>query len=837
MAMCRSTRLLFVVILMLSLSVIPTLAQDSFQDVIEMSIEVGFDSFFRPNDWTPIRIQVKNNGDSITGRLVIRPETSGTVVGNAFSTPIDLPSGSEKSAMINIQARTFPDTIRVELIDNEGFIHTSQEAGLIDLQQQDQLYAVVTGATTAPISLAGVHIGGFEAEQALWNVSNIPDNGIALQSLDMMILINIDSESLSTAQRSAVQSWIKGGGHLIVTGGPSAQATALAFSDILPLLPNDSQSVDDLSALAIYSRDQRSKLEERTIIATGDLHTDAYVLVESEGIPLLVRREFGAGIIDYLAADPTLEPLISWDNISQLWITMLASRPPQPVWTDGFTRPERGAEAIANLPGVDLLPPIQTLCLFLAAYIILIGPLNYLILSRFNHDGWGWVTIPLVIALFTGIAWTVGFNLRGSEIIVSRTTVVQSWADTDSAQINQFVGVLSPRRATYSLAVPEGHFLGVTGASQSNSFFASNTVQTGTEIQQGSTFGANDFTIDGGIFANFIVSGDVPRPDIGGSATLSYGIAESGRLIGGFQGIIRNDTDFTLRDAVILAEHTAYPLENDFAPGDLVTFDREDLMMELGDFPAQPNLLEYTISSLSGDASPFSRSRGGSSIDDIQGERFMRSRAFLEAKSIDQKQSAREQAFLASFMIDQFDSTSRGTKAYLVGWRDEWERDLEVADTNWNAIDTTLYIIELDVTVQLPTETVSMTSEHFTWMTLERVGVTNNGTENFNLFETQQVEYRISPLHGLSMDEVDTLIVEVDRGGGYAQSLQVELLNQQTNEYELFTARNDGDILEFDDPQKYLDDNNTIQIRLYYEQGIGTARVRKIRVTQIGRYS
>jgi len=836
MAMCRLTRLRFIVILVLIFSMIPTLAQDNFQDVVEMSIEVGFDSFFRPNEWTPVRVQVKNNGNSLTGRLVIRPETSGTVIGNAFSTPIDLPSGSEKSAIINIQARTFPDSIRVELIDDEGFIHTSKEAGLIDLQPQDQLYAVVTGATTAPISLSGVHIGGFEAEQAVWDVSNIPDNGIALQSLDMMMLINIDSDNLSTAQRSAIQSWVKSGGHLIVTGGPSAQSTALAFRDILPLVPDDSQSIDDLNALAIYSGDYQTNLDERTVIATGELQADAYILAEQDGLPLLTRREWGAGIVDYLVADPTLEPLVGWDNLSQLWLTMLASRPPQPVWTDGFTRPEYGAESIANLPGVDLLPPIQTLCMFLIAYIILIGPLNYLILSRFNRNGWGWVTIPIVIALFTGIAWTVGFNLRGSEIIVSRTTVVQSWANTDSAQMNQFVGVLSPRRATYSLTVPEGHFLGVTGATASNSFFSTTAVQTATEIQQGTNFGAYDFTIDGGIFANFIVSGDVPRPDISGSMTLRYDIAESGRMIGGLQGIVRNESDFTLRDAVIVGEHIVYPLDEDFAPDDLVTFNREDLMMEIADHPPQPNLLEYVVSPLNMNASPFTRSTSGASISDIQGERFLRSRAFAEASTLQEKQFAREQAFLASFMIDQFDTTARGTKAYLIGWRDEWERDLNVADTNWNSIDTTLYIIELDVTVEVPTETATLTSENFTWMTVDRVGVMNNGTEDFNLFETQLVEYRFSPFPDLVMSEVDHLVVHVDRGGGYAQSLEVELLNWQTQEYDVFTFR-DGDLLEFDNPQPYLGSNNEVQVRLYYVQGAGTAKVRRIRVTQTGRYS
>ncbi len=836
MAIRRLQQLTCLVLLTLGFNLFPAVTQDNFQDVIEMSIEVGFDSFFRPTEWTPVRIQVKNNGESVTGRLVIRPETSGTVVGNAFSTPIDLPSGAEKAEMINIQARTFPDSLRVELIDDEDFVVASQEATLIDLRQQDQLYAVVTGATSDTISLSAVHIGGYEAEQAQWDINNIPDNAIALQSLDMMVLLNIDSENLATAQRTAIQQWVEWGGHLVVIGGPSAQSTAQAFTDILPFVPEDNQSIEDLTALALYSGDTKTELLDRTIIATGTVTDTARVIVTADEIPLLVRRDLGAGVIDYLTADPTLEPLASWDNLSQLWIKILATRSPQPVWTEGFTRPEWGAESIANLPGVDLLPPIQTLCLFLFAYIMLIGPVNYIILSRLNRNGWGWITIPLVTFIFTAIAWTVGFNLRGSEIIVSRTTVIQSWVDSETAKLDQFMGVLSPRRSNYSLSVPENYYLGVTGGVTASGIFASNTVQTSTEIQQANQFGAEDFSIDGGIFANFIVSGQIERPDISGSATLSFDVAENGRLVGGFQGLIRNDSDITLRDAVILGEHMVYPLGEDLAPDDLVTLDRADLTMNVGDEPAQPNPLEYHLSPISTGISPFASGESGATLRDFQGERFLRSRAFLEVQTIPQKQAAREQAFLASFMVDQFDATARGTKLYLLGWHDEWERDIEFTGANWSSVDTALYIIELDVTVELPQETVNLTTEYYTWMTLNRNGITEGGTEDFNLFETQEVEYRFNPIQEMVMDEVDKLIVEVDRGGGYAQSLIVEVYDWERGEYDLFTFR-DGDILEFENPERYLGMDNMVQVRLYYEQGIGTARVRKIRLTQTGRYN
>ena len=832
MAAPRCTVLGLLIILVLPF-VSPVGAQDNFQDVIEMSVEVGFDSFFRPEMWTPVRVELANNGESVSGHLVIRPETSGTVVGNAFSTPIDLPSGAQKSATINIQARSFPDNLRVELIDEEGNIRASREASLNDLPPHNQLIAVVSGPNTAAPNLSGVHIGGSIAQQALWQPHDIPEDGLSLQALDILLLINTDSENLSGRQHRAIRHWLQAGGHLIVAGGPSAQRTARSFSDILPLTTDSSRSFDDISAYARFSGDSRSQLRERSIISTGPVHENAQVLVEQDGVALLLRRYVGAGVADFLAADPTLEPLSSWENINRLWFKILATRKPHPVWVDGFTQPTHGAEAVANLPGVDLLPPIQTLCLFLGLYIILIGPVNYYLLSRIKRNGWGWFTIPIVIITFTGIAWTVGFSLRGGEIIVSRLGVVESYLDAAEANVNQFIGLLSPRRATYSLEVPQDHFLAVAGATTPSSIFASNTVQTATEIAQGTSFSARDFTIDGGIFANFALGGHIPRPAIDGSFTLSYEVLESGRMVATFQGVISNDSDITFRDAVILGAGLNHRLENDFAPGDIMAFDREELRANISDYPMQPNPLETYVSSLATSISPYSGTERNISMKQIQGERFLRTRAFLRAQSARDRQAAREQSFLASFLVDQFSSTARGTGLYLVGWTDRWQRDLQISGAEWSSIDTSLYVIELDVEIQLPREKTTLHSEHFSWITLSREGISHHGTEDFNLYEGQSVEFLFNPLPGLALDDVERLFVEVDRGGGYAQSLDIEVFNWRTDEYDAYSYR-DGDELEFENAQPYLGAGNMVQIRLQYGQGIGTARVRQIRIEQTG---
>ena len=808
----RLARLILIACASLLVAPLPPIsAQGDFRDVIEMSVDVGFDSFFRPEQWTPLRIELNNHGESVTGRLVVRPETSGIVVGNAFSTPIDLPTGAAKSALLNIQARTFPDQIRIELIDEDGVVRASRDVPLIDLSPRDKLYAVVTGPSATPPNLSNLRIGGFRAEQALWGTQDIPDNSVSLESLDLMMLVNIDSENLSNHQRRALLHWVEGGGHLIVGGGPAALNTLAALAELVPLTAAGGQSMDNLGALARFTGDD-SLLAQRSIVTVGAPLDLAQVLVEQDGFPLLLRRELGAGVVDYLAADPTLEPLASWERLDDLWVKLLATRAPHPTWREGFTRPEWGANAIANLPGVDLLPPMQTLCLFLAAYIVLIGPLNYFVLSRLRRNGWGWFTIPVFIICFTGIAWTVGFSLRGAEIIVSRTTTVQSFADRDEAQARQFIGMLSPRRATYSLVLPEERFLAVAGAAAPSSIFASNTIQTATEISQTGSFGARDFTIDGGIFANFSASGRIAKPPIGGAFALSFDILESGRMIGVYQGAIQNESEITLRDAAILGPGFAFRLESDFAPGDVVALGGDQLRSEIADMPPQPNPLEFQVSSRAISQSPFSGSGRNISIKHVQGGRYMRTRAFLRAESTSERQAAREQSFLASFMVDQFNSDARGTNLYLVGWSDEWARDLDIRGAAWSSIDTTLYLIELDVDIQLPTETATLTSEYFTWLTLDRQGIADNGTDNFSLFEDQGVEYLFHPLPGLAMDEVRRLRVEVDRGGGYALSLGAELYNWASREYEVFDFR-DGEELEFANPRAYLGPGMAVRLR------------------------
>ncbi|MEP7294336.1 MAG: hypothetical protein ABI835_21280, partial [Chloroflexota bacterium] len=410
--------------------------------IVTLTVEAGFDGHFRDSEWLPVIIHAANDGDDVSGRLVVRPETSGAGITNTYSTPVTLPSGARQTVFLYITARSFASQIRVELIDDAGGVIAQQEAGISAIQPQDRLNVVITNSPVGSVDLTGARSGNYNGFQADLNIADLPTQ--ALSAIDLIMLSDVDSGGLSSSQQQALSDWITAGGHLIVTGGQNWQATAAGVAALLPLPPDASREIDGLQPLANWLRDN-ADLSAQTIIATGTLSADAQVLAAAgDDTPLLARRTLGAGRIDYLAADPNNAPLRGWDGLSDLWFTLVTDGNPQPGWGSGFVDWESAARAAEILPGYDPLPDILPLFGFLVLYIVLIGPLNYVVLNRINRREWAWFTIPAFILVFSVLAYALGFNLRGNIALLNRIAVVQTWHDSERAQVDELVGLLSP---------------------------------------------------------------------------------------------------------------------------------------------------------------------------------------------------------------------------------------------------------------------------------------------------------------------------------------------------------------------------------------------------------
>jgi hypothetical protein len=298
-----------------------------------------------------------------------------------------LPRNSSQTLFLYITARSSASELRVELLNDNGSVITSQQARILSLLPRDTLYAVVTQATSGSVDLSSLNIGGYEAFQTNWTISDIPDRSAALDAINVMLINDIDTGDLTRDQHEALKSWVMGGGHLIVAGGANWQSTAAGLEDLLPLVPTGSETVADLTQLTRFAGDYETEFTGEVIAATGTLTDSAEILVTAEDdIPLAVRQSIGAGTVDYVAVDPSSQPLRGWDKLPDLWFSLLSSTDAQPSWTHGFSHWDDAISSVEIIPGVNLLPAVLGLFGFLAGYVFLIGPVNYLVLRRFNPD-------------------------------------------------------------------------------------------------------------------------------------------------------------------------------------------------------------------------------------------------------------------------------------------------------------------------------------------------------------------------------------------------------------------------------------------------------------------
>lgn len=815
---------LVVLLVLASSFTLPAQAQDN---PITLTVSAGFAGYFRDAEWMPVQVRVANTGDAVSGRLVVRPETSGTGITNSFSTAVTLPSGAQQTAFLYITARSFATQIRVELIDDEGTVIAQREAGISSVQAQDRLSIVITDSPLGAVDLTGARASNQNGYQANFTISDLPTQ--ALNAVDVIMLSDVDSGGLSSAQQQALTDWVTMGGHLIVTGGQNWQATAAGVSSLLPLTPSASRDIDSLRPLATWLRDS-APLDTQTIIATGTLSSDAQVLVAAEdGTPLLARRTLGAGEVDYLAADPNNAPLRVWSSLPMLWLALATTGEPQPGWGNGFIDWESAARAAEILPGYDPLPDILPLFGFLLLYILLIGPLNYVVLNRINRREWAWFTIPGFILLFSVLAYGLGFNLRGNIAMLNRVAVVQVWYDSDRAQVDELVGLLSPRRSEYTLATAGGELLRPIPRPLAATGLLTRNAQSGIDIQEGEQFTALNFNVDASFIAGFHLSGVIAKPDISGEATIAEDSTIAGQQI--VRGSVRNDSDLTLTNPVILVRGVALHLEQALAPGDIATF---ELTLPGGNPPAPA--LRMPLSIISFFSSRSSDAAAKSSVIDIMSpDRYATNIARAPfGDSLELQTNRREQYFLSSFVNDFYNSGGRGDHVYLVGWADTAPLTTDVSGATWETEDAAVYLIELDSQRTTPSGSVTIASDQFTWLVQNYVGVNEITPVNFQLQPGEEVVFRYTPLPASVLSSVETLTINVADLTTGGRFIPITVWNWETEAWDAINVTNETTTLS--DPAPYLGANNAVQVRLTADDIGGFTRIGRVTVEQTGMF-
>ncbi len=799
---------------------------------VVLKLEAGYEGYFRDDRWVPLLISVSNNGPDIVGELRVTASGTPGLSASAYQTSVELPTKSSKQIFLYVTLQYNTQQVKVELANDSGII-ADDTRPVRPLRPADQLYAVITESPRGTIDLKNVRAGIGEAFQVNWRLDNIPRSTDGLRALDMLVLTDVDTGNLSTEQRHAIEEWVLGGGHLVVTGGPNWQKTQAGVTDLLPLKPASTTTLTSLPSIASYAGRPGDTLnapaDSPIIVAQGQATPDARVLVDESGTPLLLRRPMGEGFVDYLAADPGNEPFPSWKGRSSFWFTLLTTTGVQPSWSNGIADSGQAAAAANLIKGLRL-PDVFQLGLFLGLYIIIIGPLNYLVLRQLGRRELAWITIPAIILACSAFTYMTGFSLRGTQATVNRMALVQVWPGSEHAQVDGVVGVLAPRRAVYTLDINDNMTLHVLDVSNYSGVNSANYT-----IQEDLTYAARDFPVDAGLTAAFAVSGYTQASPVDGSANLllprrsSVNGANSSPLK--VTGKVKNTTNMVLNNAVVLASGGSSDLGT-LQPGDERPFD-----FWASPNPQSPALAlgsSLKMSSLYSSGSAYYYSAQDKTVQDIMGKNFSQYGRYNlgYGDTPEQQELRRRQAFLQA-MVSTFDASGgRGSNVYLVGWADSSPIGVDLKGAGYVTEDTTLYVYSLPVTVTASNDIIALDSPALTWTPTDESTRRDASPYNLSLQAGDKVVFRYNPLPTIRLSEVTEIDLRL-RASNINQGI-ISLWDWTVGKWIDINA-NRQSIIITNNVQRYIGPENSVEVQIEVAPGMPLASYDRIDLTLYGR--
>ena len=399
--------------LLLTLAV-PGLAQEGDEGPT-WEVSRAWEGLIRAPGWTEVQVTLTNEGSAWEGMLQITdPANEAT-----YRLPLLLPAHSRKQYRLPLFV-SGTGSLRIALVQ-EGRVEHQKMLRHTPVENTERVCAIVDASGALSLGIKE----GCARTLLLQDVVGLPETPMAWDAVDVLLVNGASTAALTAAQQEALLAWVGAGGHLIVGGGAA--------------LPQALTGLPETLQIASLSAPGSSTLQP----APG-----AEVTSRSLQGAVVVGKELGVGRVE----------VVSWDLTISRYLPRLT-----PLW-DGDAIPAvslfSSGEALASAaPNHDtllevptaLMPKLWPWLIVFPLYVLLMGPVTWLIVKRRRQPLLVWVLIPLWIALATvGLSLWLGGAFAHTFPMVNEIAFVSVPAPGLPARVIQSTALFAPRAGDLS---------------------------------------------------------------------------------------------------------------------------------------------------------------------------------------------------------------------------------------------------------------------------------------------------------------------------------------------------------------------------------------------------
>jgi hypothetical protein len=286
---------------------------------------------------------------------------------------------------------------------------------------------------------------------------------------------------------AALDGWVRRGGRLVFIAGAHSGAAAAVRARWLPGPPGTPGRVERLvplrraTAIETFGRADRpldkAALAGLEVPLLADAAKIDGVIEAFEGtkpadLPLVVRSARGFGAVTWIGLDLDQGAFRNWQGTDRLLAELLVGR------AAGKTQAGRAGEtrtdtldlagqlrlAIDRFPGVAAIP-FEVIAAIGLLYVACLYPLDWWFVSRGGGRPWlAWLSLPVLVAAFSGLAWAAAHRWKGDEWRSSRAFVTDIDTTTGFVRGCSWAGIWSPVNATIDVSAAPGGMIAADAA-------------------------------------------------------------------------------------------------------------------------------------------------------------------------------------------------------------------------------------------------------------------------------------------------------------------------------------------------------------------------------------
>jgi hypothetical protein len=524
----------------------PAVGSGAAAETVTMEARVLLQGHARVGSWMPIEVHIENGGPAIEGELRLSGGAQGST---RYGVAVDQATDSAKTWLLYAQPPAFGHSLTIDLVAG-GTKVASADVAFLAHDATQLIVGVVAERPQGIVSQLNLppSANGSAAVIVPLGPADLPDRVEGWSTLDRLVWQDVDSNLLSSEQLAALRGWLAGGGRLVIAGGTAGIGTVSAFpDDILPYRPTATIDAPPAALTSLIGPAPEGTADLPAL--AGDLSRGRALATVGDRV-VAADAIYGNGSVTIVGFDPTTTWLAESKDVEALWRRLLPTRSSGGPVISGDD--SQIVAATQQLPALAL-PPIGGLLILLGGYILLIGPLNYLVLKRLDRREWAWVTMPALIAIFAVAAYGYGSALRGVDVIVNELSIVRGAPDASEGMAQVYLGVFSPTRGTYQVEVPGGALL---SSPISGDIFGTGTGTT-MDVLQGDPARVRDLAVGFGQARSLRAESPTTVPRISASLQLKDGI---------LVGTVTNQSQVRL-EKVALVLGSSVDVLGDIAPG------------------------------------------------------------------------------------------------------------------------------------------------------------------------------------------------------------------------------------------------------------------------------